>query len=96
MMLTMPTLAGAPWRWLGRLRRPTGEPVEISAQRYGYLPARFRHQGTLYRVARVERIWEERGRGSRADRRSFTVSCTDGRQCTLTQELRAGTWQICW
>ena len=94
-MLTWP-MTPAPWGRLGRFRRPRAEPVEISAKRYGFLPARFRHHGTLYRVARIERIWEERGHGARPDRRNFAVNCAGGRHCTLTQELRAGTWQISW
>lgn len=96
MMLTWRTAGPTPWRWLGRLRRPSAEPIELSAQRYGFLPARFRHQGVLHRVARIERIWEERGRGTRADRRYFAVSCADARSCTLVQELRAGTWHVVW
>jgi hypothetical protein len=70
--------------------------VELSAQRYNFLPYCFRHQGLLHRVARVERIWEERGRGLRADRRYFAVRCADARRCTLFQDLRAGTWHVQW
>jgi hypothetical protein len=81
-------------RWIGRLRRTLGEPIELSTQRYGFLPARFHHRGTLHRIARIERIWEERGRGTQADRRYFAVSCADARRCTLVQELHAGTWHI--
>jgi hypothetical protein len=81
--------------WL-QLLRPEAAPIELSAQRYGFLPARFRHHGETHRVARVERMWEERGRGSRADRRYFAVCCADARRCTLFQDLRAGTWHVQW
>lgn len=101
MTLTWRTAGPLPWRWLERFRRPAAEPVELSAQRFNYLPARFRHRGELHHIARVERIWEERGRGSLlsgalADRRCFVVSCADTRRCTLIQELRAGTWHVVW
>ncbi|NTU78802.1 MAG: hypothetical protein HGA45_05270 [Chloroflexales bacterium] len=96
MMLTRRSTGTPLGRWLGRLRRPLAAPIELCAQRYGFLPVRFRHRGALHRVARIERIWEERGRGARADRRYFVVSCADTRRCTLFQELRAGTWHVVW
>jgi hypothetical protein len=104
MMLTWRTAGAEPWRWFRRPARPSAEPIELSAQRYNYLPARFRHRGELHRVTRVERIWEERGRSRaygdtfdpRVDRRCFAVSCADARRCTLIQELRAGTWHVVW
>lgn len=96
MMLTWRTAAPSPWRRLSRAVRPSAEPVELSAQRYGFLPYCFRSQGLLHRVARIDRIWEERGRGERADRRYFAVHCADARRCTLFQDLRAGTWHVQW
>jgi hypothetical protein len=92
MMLTWRT-AGTLW-WFGRSRVPT--PIELCMLRYGFLPARFRQYGATHRVARIERIWEERGRRTQADRRYFAVSCADARRCTLVQELRAGTWHVIW
>jgi hypothetical protein len=83
------------FRWsLSQLRRPAAEPIELSAQHYGYLPARFRHHGVTHRVAGVERIWEQRGRGAQPDRRFFAVRCADARRYLLFQDLRAGTWHI--
>lgn len=96
MTLTWRTVAPRRLPWPGRSRRPSPEPVELSALRYGFLPARFRHQGEIHRVARVEQIWEQRGSRTRADRRYFAVSCADARRCTLVQELRAGTWHVVW
>lgn len=104
MMLTWRTAGPSPRRLFERLRRPAVEPIELNSTRYGFLPARFRHRGAQHRVARVEQIWEERGRGDlfgqlfgpRVDRRHFAVSCADGRRCTLVQELRAGTWHVIW
>lgn len=96
MMLTWRTAAPSNWRLLRRLLAPSAQPIELSAQHYNYLPARFRHQGELHRVARVERIWEARGRGARPDRRYFSVQCADARRCTLFQDLRAGTWHVQW
>jgi hypothetical protein len=96
MMLTWRTAAPSTWRRLSRVVRPTAEPVELRDQHYGFLPARFRHLGELHRVARIERIWEERGRGARADRRYFTVRCANMQRCTLFQDLRAGTWYVKW
>lgn len=81
-------------RWLGRPR--VTAPIELCTLRYGFLPARFRHQGTTHWVARIERIWEQRGRRAQADRRYFAISCADARRCTLVQELRAGTWYVIW
>lgn len=96
MMLTWRTAAPSPWRQLIRRLRPAAEPVELSARHYGFLPARFRHQGALHRVARIERIWEARGRGAHPDRRFFAVRCADSRRCTLFQDLRVGTWHVQW
>jgi hypothetical protein len=92
MMMTWQT-AGA-LLWPGRTR--AAAPVELCTLRYGFLPARFRQHGVLHLVVRIERIWEQRGRRSQADRRYFAVCCADARRCTLVQELRAGTWQIIW
>lgn len=96
MMLTWRTAAPPPWRQLLRRLRPGADPIELSARHYGFLPARFRHHGATHRVARVERIWEARGRGARPDRRYFAVRCADSRRCTLFQDLRAGTWHVQW
>jgi hypothetical protein len=96
MMLTWRTAAPSRWRLLRRLFRPTAEPIELNARHYGFLPARFRYQGALHRIAQVERIWEARGRGPHPDRRYFAVRCADARRCTLFQDLRAGTWHVQW
>jgi hypothetical protein len=102
MMLTWRTSAPSTWRQLRRLllperlRAPGAEPVELSAQHYGFLPARFLHRGVTHRVGRVERIWEASARGSRSARRYFAVRCADSRRCTLFQDLRAGTWHVQW
>lgn len=96
MMLTWRTAAPSPWRLARRILRPAAAPIELSEQRYGFLPARFRHHGALHRIASVERIWEAYGRGARADRRYFAVRCADARRCTLFQDLRAGTWHVQW
>jgi|GEM_PF-1064959 len=80
--------------WLSALRRAGEraiEPVEICGQRFGFLPARFRHRGELRHVRRVERSWDEAGR---APRRYFSVRCADGSGWTLFQDLRAGTWHL--
>jgi hypothetical protein len=96
MMLTWRSAAPSPWRRLSRAVRPAADAIELSVQRYGFLPARFRHQGLTHRVARIERMWERRGRGLRSDRRYFAVLCADARRCTLFQDLRAGTWHVEW
>ncbi len=77
-------------------RRALVVPVELCALRYGFLPACFRHRGTVHRVARIERIWEHRGRGRHPARRFFAVHCAGAQPCTLVQELHVGTWQVIW
>lgn len=96
MMLTWRTSAPSGWRRLLRLALPTAEPIELSARRFGFLPARFHHHGALYRIAQVERIWERRGSGTEPDRRYFMVRCADSRRCTLSHDLRAGAWHVHW
>lgn len=93
MMLTWRTAGTLPWRLTSRRLRSHAAPIQLLAQRYNFLPARFRHQGEVHRVAQVERMWEEQARGGR---RYFTVRCADARRCTLFQELRAGTWHVQW
>lgn len=93
MMLTWRTAGALPWRLTSRRHRSNAAPIELLARHYNFLPARFRHQGEVHRVARVERMWEEPARGGR---RYFTVHCADARRCTLFQELRAGTWHVQW
>lgn len=80
--------------WLSALRRGGErgvEPVELCEQRFGFLPARFRHRGELRQVRRLERSWDEAGR---SPRRYFAVRCADGTGWTLFQDLRAGTWHL--
>lgn len=85
------------WSWLSVFRRPwgdEGEPAEMLALRYGFLPARFRHGGEVRQVRRIERIWDARSRGRRPPQRYFTVRCADDQVCTLFHDLRAGTWHL--
>lgn len=97
MMLTWRSAASAaPWRWLSRLWGSRAEPIELAAQSFGYLPARFRHHGEVHRIARVERSWEQPSRGMRAARRYFAVRCARAGRCTLFQDLGAGTWHVLW
>ncbi|MGB9632319.1 MAG: hypothetical protein ACPL8I_03240 [Chloroflexaceae bacterium] len=95
MMITWRT-AALPRRHSGPPRRPTEEPIALIAYRYGFLPARFQSRGMLHLIVQIEAIWEEAGRGRRADRRYFAVRCADGRRCTLFQNLRAGAWHVRW
>lgn len=75
--------------WIGRV-----EPVELHAQRFGYQPRCFRWRGMLYRVYRIERVWEQSTRGNRAARRYFIVRCADEQRYTLFQDLTIGTWHM--
>jgi hypothetical protein len=93
MMITWRT-AALPRRHSGPPRRPTEEPIALIAYRYGFLPARFQSRGMLHLIVQIEAIWEQAGRGRRADRRYFAVRCADGRRCTLFQNLRAGAWHV--
>lgn len=78
--------------WLSALGRARSEePVELCEQRFGFIPARFRHRGELRHVRRVERSWDKAGR---APRRYFAVCCADGSTRTLFQDLLAGTWHM--
>ncbi len=80
--------------WMSALRRGGErgvEPVELCEQRFGFLPARFRHRGELRQVRRLERSWDKTGP---APRRYFAVRCADGTGWTLFQDLRAGTWHL--
>lgn len=84
-------------RWLGafaRSPRPQGRPVELCLRHFGYLPARFRHQGELYHIRRVERSWDAQAGGGAGPRRYFSIRCADDRRYTLFQDLRAGTWHL--
>jgi hypothetical protein len=85
------------WRWLSTLthtHRTQSQPIELCLRHFGYLPARFRHQGELFHVRRVERSWDARAGGGAAPRRYFHVRCADDRCYTLFQDLRAGTWHL--
>jgi hypothetical protein len=93
MMLTWRTAGAMPWRMFSLFRDLGAAPIELLAQRYNFLPTRFRYQGEVHRVARIERMWEDARRGGR---RFFAVRCADARRCTLVQELRAGTWHVQW
>lgn len=70
--------------------------VELCELRYGFLPARFRQNGVLYRVVRIEQIWEKPGGLFQADQRCFALCCVNDLHCTLVQELHTGTWQVFW
>lgn len=87
-------MASASMRRSDPRRHLADEPVILTAQRYGFFPIRFCTRGATHQVVRIERVWEELGWGSRADRRCFAVRCADGRHCTLWQDLRTGTWFV--
>lgn len=90
-------MAPTTWRWLGALARsrsPQSQPIELCLRHFGYLPARFRHQGELFHVRRVERSWDAPAKGWEAARRYFSVRCADDQRYTLFQDLRAGTWYL--
>lgn len=82
-------LALFPWR-----REHPIEPVELCARRFGYQPARFRWRGMLYRVACIERVWEETARRDHAARRYFAVRCGNNQEYMLFQDLQIGTWHL--
>ena len=73
---------------------PHSEQIEVCAHRYGYQPGRFRWQGKLLGVGRVERVWERAGRGQRNPRRYFRVLCQNDRTYILYQDLRLGCWYV--
>lgn len=83
--------------WLSafaRSSRPQSRPIELCLRHYGYLPARFRHQGEVYQIRRVERSWDVPAGGGVAPCRYFRVRCADDQCYTLCQDLRAGTWHL--
>lgn len=84
-------------RWLAALpwaEERRSEPIELCRRRFGYQPARFRWRGVVYRVARIERVWEETARRGRAARRYFIVQCGPGERFTLFQDLAIGAWRL--
>jgi hypothetical protein len=70
------------------LARP--EPVDLIAQRFNFLPQRFRRRGAVHRVRAIVAVWERAD--TRSPRRYFRVVCHDGSDCLLYQDLRLGTW----
>jgi hypothetical protein len=88
------------WRIAGTLLRSghtrAVAPVELCELRYGFLPTRFRQNGEIYRVVRIEQIWEQPGGLFRADQRCFALCCVNDLRCTLVQELQTGSWQVFW
>ena len=70
------------------------EPVELTEQRFHFLPQRFRWRGDLRRVRAVDQVWERTGTRWRAPRRYFRLICCDGCGVTLFQDLHIGTWHI--
>lgn len=72
---------------------PSGEPVELIEQRFNFLPQRFRWRGVLWRVRRINAVWEQPRRW-RQPRRYFRVICQDDSQHMLYQDLTFGTWHV--
>lgn len=70
------------------------EPIELTEQRFRFLPQRFRWRGGLRRVRAIIRVWEHSGTRWQAPRRYFRIVCQDGCGLTLFQDLRVGTWYI--
>lgn len=84
---------GRVWEVIAALfERP--EPVELTEQRFQFLPQRFRWRGDLRRVRAITQIWERSGTRRRAPRRYFRVICQDGCGMTLFQDLQLGTWHV--
>lgn len=81
-------------RALARSHQPQSQPIDLCLRHYGYLPGRFRHQGEIYQIRRVERSWDVSDGGGMAPCRYFRVRCADDRCYTLFQNLRAGTWHL--
>lgn len=70
------------------------EPVAVVEQRYGFLPARFRWSGEIWRVRRVVHMWDTAETMFAPPRRFFAVLCQDGGERTLVQDLRIGAWFV--
>lgn len=79
------------WPWRQRVRE---EPVELAGRRFFYQPRCFRWRGMVYRIARIEAVWEQLARRNQAARRYFAVRCNNNQHYTLFQDLDLGTWYL--
>jgi hypothetical protein len=70
------------------------EPVELVAQRFNFLPHRFRWRGDLRSVRAVARTWEQPQIGLWPARRYFEVICGQGTRYILFQDIQIGTWHV--
>ncbi|MEF3274368.1 MAG: hypothetical protein K6356_08205 [Chloroflexus sp.] len=73
-------------------RLPRCDRIILTALRFRFLPAAFRHKDRLYRVVNI--IWIRDRCHRDGDQRHYRVRCADGKERTLIHDLTANAWYV--